>query len=307
MNIIVPISVGDSAIKAGTSIAEPATGETAWVSAGTYVVGDLRIRATTHRVYACVQGHTGRANLPEADTAYWLDKSPTQRFAPFDIYTTTAVNTTGSITYVLQVGFFNALSFYGLVGGNMVVTIRAAPGGAVIYTSTTELYSQAAGIYELLFSNTAQISRVVLKDLPINPNAELTVVINGGTGIPVALGMLNIGDYRRLIGQSAWGGTEYGASADPKSYSYIKFNDDGTSVIKRRGFATDMRGTVMLPMEEASNALDLVQRVLDIPVSCIASDASGYDYLNVFGLISGSMTATSVIHADFTYQVKGFI
>jgi len=307
MNIIVPITIVDSAIKAGTSIAEPATGETAWVSSGTYVVGDLRIRATTHRVYACVQGHTGRAALPEVDSAFWLDKSPTQRYAPFDIYTTTAVNTTGSITYVLQVGFFNALSFYGLVGGSLVATIRAAPGGAVLYTSTTELFSQAPGIYELLFTNTAQIARVVLRDLPISPTAELTVVVNGGTGIPVGLGMLNIGDYRQLVGQSALGGTQYGASADPKSYSYIKFNEDGTSVIKRRGSSTDMRGTVLLDVVEASSAVDLVQRVLDIPVSCIATDERGYDYLNVFGLISGSMVATGPAHAEFSFQVKGFI
>lgn len=125
MNILVPIPITDSMLLAGTTIAEPAPGETAWVSGATHVVDDLRIRATTHRVYACMQAHTGRAQLPENDPAFWKDKEPTQRFAPFDAYTTTAAKTTGSLTYVLQPGFFNALSFYGLVGASLTVIGRA--------------------------------------------------------------------------------------------------------------------------------------------------------------------------------------
>lgn len=307
MNIILPITVTAAMLQSGTTIAEPAPGETAWVASATYAVGDLRIRATTHRVYSCVQGHTGRTALPESDAAYWLDKEPTQRHAPFDVYTTTAAKTTGSLTYVLQPGFFNALSFYGLIGASLAVTVKDAPGGTAIYSKTVELYAQAAGLYELLFSPLRQITRIVLSDIPISPSAELTIVVNAGAGLPVALGMANVGDYRRVIGASAWGGTEYGASADPKSYSYIKFFDDGTSLIKRRGSATDMRGSVLLPAEEAASAVDLVQQVLDVPVSCVATDAAGYDYLNVFGLLSGSMTAATHNTANFAFSVKGFL
>jgi hypothetical protein len=307
MNIILPLTITDAMIKSGTTIAEPASGETAWVASGTYAVGDLRIRATTHRVYACVQAHTGRAALPEVDSAYWLDAGPTQRFAPFDVYTTTAAKTTSSLTYVLQPGFFNALSFYGLVGASLAITVKDAPGGAVLYSRSVELFAQAAGLYELLFAPLRQINRIVLSEIPIGPTAELTITVTAATGQPVALGMVNVGDYRRLIGQAEWGGTEYGASADPKSYSYIRFFEDGSSLIKRRGSATDMRGTVVLPADEAAAAVDLVQLVLDVPVSCVATDAQGYDYLNVFGLISGSMTAAGPSHANFAFTVKGFL
>ena len=54
MNIITPITVTAAMIGGATTIAEPAAGETAWVSAGTYALGDLRIRTSTHRVYKCV-------------------------------------------------------------------------------------------------------------------------------------------------------------------------------------------------------------------------------------------------------------
>lgn len=307
MNILVPLTITSSMISAGTSIAEPAAGETAWVSAGTYVLGDRRIRTTTHRVYECVQAHTGRTALPEADSAYWLDIAPTQRYAPFDIYTSTAATGTTSITYVMQVGFFNAISFYGLVGATLSVTVKDAPAGTVLYTSATDLYAQATGLYELLFSPLRQISRVVLKNLPISPTAEVTIVVSGASGAAVGIGMINIGDYRPLVSNGIWGGTQYGASADPKSYSYIKYFDDGTVQIQRRGATTDLSCEVVMPASDAAAAIDLVQSVLDVPVSCVATDVEGFDYLNVFGLISGSLSAAGPTHASFNFSVKGMI
>lgn len=308
MNILVPLTITSAMIGAGTTIAEPdvAGGEVAWNAATNYTVGTVAIRTTTHRKYRnAIPGVD--AGLPESTPARWLDIGPTNRYAPFDIYTNTATTGTTSFTYVLSPGFFNALSFYGLVGSTLTVTIKDAPGGTVIYTSTTELFAPAAGLYEYLFSPLRQISRVVLKALPISPTAELTVTVAGGTGNPVALGMLNIGNLRSLIASGLFGGTEYGASAEPKSYSYIKYFDDGTTQIVRRGATIDMRGNVFMPAGDATAAVDLVQSVLDVPVSCIATDAAGYDYLNVFGLVSGSAEASGPTHANFSYSVKGFI
>lgn len=307
MNILLPITITEAMIVTGTTIAEPAPGEVAWVSAGTYSVGDLRIRATTHRVYKCVQAHTGRTALPEADAAYWQDWEPTQRHAPFDPYTTTATKTTGSITFVLQPGFFNSLSIYGAQGSAVDVTVKDAPGAATIFSYTGDLFEQAAGLYELLFSPLRQLTKLVLRNIPISPTAELTVTISAGTGNPVALGMLNVGDFRPLIGDSTFGGTEYGAGAQPKTYSYIKFYEDGTLEVKRRGSATDLRGSCVIPQEQADAAVSLVQQVLDVPVTCVATTAAGYDYLNVFGLLSGSAKAEGPAHARFDYEVQGMI
>ena len=115
MKILTPLAITDAMILAGTTVAEPAAGETAWVSGANYVVGDLRIRVSTHRVYRCAVAHTGSTTPPETDTTRWVEEGPTQRWAPFDNYTNTAATGTTSLTYVLQTGFANALALYGLV------------------------------------------------------------------------------------------------------------------------------------------------------------------------------------------------
>jgi len=308
MNILVPTDITTAMLLAGTTVAEPAAGETAWVSAGTYALGDFRIRSTTHRIYKCVQAHTGRTALPEADSAYWSNYAPTQRFAPFDPYISTGATGTTSMTYVVQPGFFNALSLYGLVGGAISISIKDAPGGSTLYSNPDiDLFYQATGLYELLFTPLMQRDKLVLTDLPVCPTAEITLTITAASGDPVGLGMCNLGDYRAVIGDAVWGGTQYGAAAEPKTFSYIKFFEDGSAEIKRRGSATDLRGSVIMPADAAEYALATVQQVLDKPVSCIAANVPGYGYLNTVGLISGVVSADTSGSAKFAYSVKGFM
>lgn len=304
MNILTPLTITDAMILAGTTVAEPDASETAWVSAGAYSLGQERIRSTTHKVYECVQASTGRTALPEVDAAYWLEKRPTKRWAPFDSYTSTAASGTTSMTYVLQPGYFNALGMYGLVGTSAAITVKDAPGGATIYSNTVSLLENPLGWWEFLFLPVRQISKIILTNIPIRPTAELTITLTGAT---VEVGMINVGDYKSLIGDGEWGGTQYGASAEPVSYSYIKTNADGTTTIVRRNAATSMRASVVLPRAQADAALACVQQVLDVPVSWVATDAAGYTGLNVFGLGSGSLSYDSFNIATLDLSVKGMI
>ena len=304
MNILTPLTITDAMILAGTTIAEPDASETAWVSAGTYSLGQERIRSTTHKVYECVQASTGRTALPEVDTAYWLEKRPTKRWAPFDSYTSTAATGTTSMTYVLQPGYFNALGMYGLVGTSAAITVKDEPGGATIYSNTVSLLEDPTGWWEFLFLPVRQISKIILTNIPIRPTAELTITLTGAT---VEVGMINVGDYKSLIGDGDWGGTQYGASAEPVSYSYIKTNADGTTTIVRRNAATSMRASIILPRDQADYALACVQDVLDVPVSWVATDANGFTGLNVFGLGSGSLSYDSFNIATLDLSVKGMI
>ena len=304
MNILTPLTITDAMILAGTTIAEPDASETAWVSAGTYTVGQERIRTTTHKVYECVQASSGRTALPEVDTAYWLEKRPTLRHAPFDIYKSTAAIAATSLTYVLQPGYFNAISMYGLVGTTADITVKDAPGGATIYSNTVSLLEDALGWWEFLFLPTKQIEKLILTGIPIRPAAEITITLTGAT---CAVGMINVGDYKSLMGDGAWGGTQYGAKAEPVSYSYIKTNADGTTTIVRRNAATSMRASVVLPRDQADYALACIQEVLDNPVSWVATNSTGFDGLNVFGLGSGSLSYDSFNIATLDINVKGMI
>ena len=304
MKIIVPIPVTDAMILAGTTVAEPAAGETAWTSGGTYAIGDLRIRSTTHKAYACVQAHSGRTALPEVDAAYWLEKSPTQRWAPFDTYASTRMVQAGPISYVLKPGYFNAVALYGLSGNTATVTVHDTPGGSVIYTETKSLYADPAGWYEYLFGRQRPVDKLLFTDIPIRPTATVTITL---AGTAVELGMIVVGDYRSLLDDAQWGGTEQGARAEPVTYSYIKTEDDGTVTIKRRHAATSMRASVIMPREFGDQAVAAVQEVLDTPTAWIATDAAGFTSLNVFGLGSASLDYTSSVHARMDVTVKGLI
>jgi hypothetical protein len=304
MNILTPLTITADMIAAGTTVAEPAPGETAWVSGAAYAVGDRRIRTSTHMVYACVQAHSGRTALPEVDGAYWLAEGPTQRWAPFDQYSSTAATGATSMTYVLQPGYFNAVALFGLTGTAVSVTVRDAPGGTVVFAREASLYDDPAGWWEFLFLPAKAISKLLLTGIPIRPAAELTITV---TGSAVGIGMIAVGDYRSLISEGGFGGTMRGASAEPVTYSYIKTDDDGTTRIKRRSRATSMRASVFLPRRDADYALASIQEVLDVPVVWVATDTAGFDGLSVFGLGSASVIYESAEHARINLVIKGMI
>lgn len=307
MKILFPTTITAAMIKAGTSIAEPdlTIGESLWVSAGTFALAAEKIY--NHKTFICVQAHTGRTTTPDLDAAYWLEnkRKPSNLWAPFDYYTDTPATAIGTGTYVFEPGFFTGISLYGLAGSNIAVTVKHATGGAVTFSYADQLVDPAIGLYELLFMPLRQRTKLKLSDIPISPTAELTITVTGPAA--VGIGMINIGHWRTIIGLANWGGVQYGASADPKTYSYIKFYEDGTSEIKRRGKATDMRGSVVMPAASADYANQLVQSVLDVPVSIVCTDAAGYDYLNIFGLIGGSIKADTHGTTSFDYNVKGFL
>ena len=308
MNIIIPTPITAAMIGAGTTIAEPSASETAWASATAYAVGDVRIRAATHRKYRCAAAHTSAASpAPEDDPTRWLDIGPTDRWAPFDRYTNTRAIGTTSLAYVLNPGYVNALALYGLIGAQYSITIKDAPAGATIYSKTGFLTQDPQGWYEYLFVAQPAVDKLVLQNLPIRPTAEITITITAATGQPVGVGMIVVGDFVPLVGDTAeWGGVQYGASAEPVTYSYINTDAYGNTTIVRRHAATNMRCTVMMPRQFADAALQRLQSVLDQPVACIATTSQGYDGLNVFGLISTSPVSYDSFNiASIDIQVKG--
>lgn len=308
MNYLKPYTVTD-AMLSSTTVAEPASGEVAWVSGAAYTAGDEVIRTTTHRRYIASQTHTGRTTAPELDAPYWNDVGPTKRWTPFDQYTSTAATDVTSISYVLTPGYFNALALYGLTGADLHIVLKDAPGGAVLYEHEGPLTEDPAGWYEYLFVAPKVLTQFNVSGLPIRPSAELTVTVTAATGQPVGIGMLVLGDLVSLVGDLAdFGGTEYGATAEPVSYSYIKTDDFGETTIVRRSAATSMTAKIVLPAKNADDALRLIQDVLDVPVAWIALPGNPkYKGLNVFGLGSARVAYENYSIARIDLTVKGMI
>ena len=304
MNILIPVAV--STLTSST-IAEPDTGEAAWTSAGTYALGDQVVLTATHRIYECIQAHSGRTASPSADPLYWQDVGPTNRWAPFDSYVSTAATATTSASWVLSPGFFDALALYGLAGTQLDIEVLDGPGGAELYADTVDLYEPALGLYEYLFGQIRQRDRIVVTGIPLHPTAQLTLTVSGGTGDKVALGMLAIGQFRKLAPSESWGGTQAGASVEPVTYSRISTDEFGTTTIVRRTAATGMRAEVVMPIADCNYALRLVQQVLDVPVAWIASTEDRLAGLNVFGLGSASLAYVDGATARMSLTIKGLI
>ena len=186
--ILAPVEITDAVLDSST-VAEPAAGETAWVSAGTYAVGDQRIRATTHRIYSCILAHTGITTLPEDDLTRWKDIGPDLRWAMFDGTVSTDTTATATLTVVLSPGFFNAIALYKLTGSHITVTVKDEPGGTTIYTYDDDLYEPFPDWYEWLFAPYRDRDRLILRDIVPYMDAELTITVTAAPAAAVGIGM----------------------------------------------------------------------------------------------------------------------
>lgn len=300
MNIITPITI--SSFTTSLAVEDPTT---VWASY-TAAVGDYRHVVATHRVYKCAVAGTSSIS-PELDPTRWVDVRPTNKWAPFDIYTSTAATATTSISYTLTPGYFNAVALYGLTGAQYSLTLKDATGGTVIWSESDYLLEPPTGWYDYLFGTPKPLTKLVFSELPIRPAAELTITITAASGQPVGIGMIVCGDMVSLAGNGEWGGTQYGASAEPVTYSYIKTADDGTTTIVRRHAGTNLNVNIMMPRDQADSVLASVQRVLDTPVAWVATDVAGYAGLTTFGIGSGKMSYDSFGIATLSISVKGLV
>lgn len=305
--VMAPVMITPTMIMAGTTVPEPNTagGEVAWVASAAYVAGDER--TSSGSVWICRADHTGRTALPEVDGEYWLRLGPTDRMAAFDDYTSTKAKGTGTLTYVVKPGFFGAVRVYGLKGDSCTITVKDEPAGTVVKTQTFDLFSQAAGFYELLFTVLPPVEVVGLDGLPILPEAELTVAVQAAGGGAVEVGDIKVGDWRQLIGDSAWGGTDYGASAERKSYTYRAYAADGTYSTIKRSASRDVSCRIKLDGEQALYADAVLGEIMDIAVPFEASGLARYGYLNTLGFVSGAISPDSYNAATINLTIKGNI
>lgn len=311
-SVLIPLQIVSSMILPGTTIAEPdvSLGESLWVSGGTYEVDDEKV--SDHIVWSCVQDHTGRTIKPTDGDGYWLKKRPSNLFAPFDQYISTPAKATGSLTYLMQPGFYTDVSVYGATGDRVVMEAYESPEALAgdeepMATVDEDLWEQAIGLYELLFSPLGRRSKVQLDNIPLSPTGVLKVTISADPAAQVSMGSLIIGEWRSLVGSSPQGGTEFGAECEPKSFSYIKSYDDGTFEIKRRHSATDLNFSIVMDADQAEYVVATVQQIQDMPVAIRATNVPGYGYLNTVGLVSCVVRAKNTKEATGSVRVKGVI
>lgn len=315
LSVLVPLDVTNtggvlsSVTAAGVALAEDTN--PAWASGTTYAAGARVYLLSTHRVYESVQaGNLGKdpslpANQYNASgvATWWIDIGPTNKYAMFDGLITSQTATASPLVITLTPGSFNGFALFGIDADSFSVTVKDAPGGNVIYSEpTTPLEgSMPPDYYEYFFDlRFKPLRQLIRSNLEPYGSSEITLTLNKGSG-QVKLGMFAIGDLRPM------GIPQRDAKVEPQDFSYFKQDAFGNSTVKKRANATGMSISCVMGIDEAGTVLDTVKEVLGTPVVVVGSTKTMYEWLTVFGLISGSMTPNPYPYVTLSITVKGFI
>ncbi len=302
LTVLFPKTIGDAQFTA-CSVAEPdtAAGEVAWVSGGTYLEGDRRIRSTTHKVYECVVAVTGSAVPPEDDAINWEEVGPTNKWAWNDLYTDTVSLAASPFSVTVTPGTTTALKLRGLVGNFLQVHCKDAPGGTTYHDETygLEEYSGPDIMWEWYFGETRQLDEFLLTGLYPHPTCEITITISATSG-QVGLGRASFGNLESL------GLAETNFTAKPRTFAQIKVHERfGTVTIKPGRNAVDLSGSSVVPASQANAAASTIKRLLGVPVEIIPSLLTAYNYLSTLALVEADITPMDGLQARLNIKAQG--
>ena len=180
--------------------------------------------------------------------------------------------------------------------------MRDAPGGNLIYNEqNVSLESTApADYYEYFFERFKPLTQLIRTSMEPYANSEIIIKLNKGSG-EVKVGMVAIGDLRPV------GVPQREVQVEPQDFSYVRQDAFGNTVIKRRASATGMRIRTVMDLDDAGVVRDFIKDVLGVPVVVVGSQAPGFEWLTVFGLITGSISPVPYPYATLELTVKGLI
>lgn len=226
MKVIPPISISPFS----STINEPDTGEVAWMSGGTYGVGDVRILTSTHRKYECTVAVTGSTVPPNQDNANWRDAGPTNKYAMFDIRNSAQTIAAGAALVVeIEPGRrINGIGLRNLYGSS--VRIQMSVAGVPIHDDTINLLLRNTTTWTQYFYGQFRVLKALARfNLPMSTGARLKITIQPTAGFAkcgaIVVGMAE--DLGTIIDEPSSG-----------QLSLSKINrdeiDGTTSFVKRR-------------------------------------------------------------------------
>ena len=273
MSIIKPNVLTDAMLSSSTALEADWP---AWSAATAYAAGAKVIRTATHRIYQrLIAGTT--ATAPELDTTNWLDIAPTNRWAMFDSAVGTVTSVAGNLTVVLRPGAVGGLALLELVGKQVVITMKTAPGGAVIYSKTVVLDgTMIASFYDWFYEDFAQLTDLVLTDLLVHfVSNELTVAITGSS--TVSCGVCKMGEVLQI------GQTQAGASVGIVDFSKKTADAFGNYSITKRAFSKRSDLKLVTEAGQFNRIFRALAAIRSTPCIFIGTEAPGYEPLIVYG------------------------
>lgn len=312
-SILVPVDVIGSGLfmsARANGVALPEDNSPVWAAGTTYAEGDRVHLPGTHRVYESVKdGNTGKDPSQPINqynaagiATWWIDLGTTNKYAMFDTLVSTPTSAASPLEITMLPGAFNGFALFGLDADSYSVEVIDTASGATIYSEpVTALDSSTPGDYYEYFFERAKPQRQLIRT-GIEPydTAQIKLTLYKATG-DVKLGMFALGDLRPV------GIPQRDVSVEPQDFSYFKQDAFGNSTVQKRANATGMTITTKMDKADAGVVLDTVKEVLGTPVVVVGSEAPGFAWLTVFGLVSARMSPADFPFATLNITVKGFI
>ncbi|ATQ77905.1 hypothetical protein CR152_27930 [Massilia violaceinigra] len=298
MKVIKPTTI-TTAMLTSSTVAEPAAGEVAWNAATAYALGAVVIRTSTHMKYERAVAGTS-ATAPESDPTNWLPAGPTLRWGMFDRKIGTATTAATSITVVTQPGAVSGLGMLELVGRQVVVTLKNAPGGTTVYSRTVNLDGTlVTSVYDWFFMDFEQLTDFVLTDLPQHyASCELTVTITSTT--PVSVGVLQVGQVLAI------GRTIGGSTVGIIDYSRKERDRFGNFDVVEGDFSKRNSLQVLTAASEFNKIFRSLASLRAIPCIYIGADQIGYEPMINYGFYKDfSMVVAYPQHHLCNLEIEG--
>ncbi len=302
MIVIKPIKITDS-IFTNSTVAEPDTGETTW-AAGTYNLGDRRIKTETHKIYE-VTADPSTADDPvgvnqgvNATPPTWVQVQATNKWALFDevISTTTKEDTT--LTVVLNPNqLYNAVAAFNLID---VTSVNVSMNnGSEVYSHDVDMndFSLVDDWYDYFFTPVDRKTEFSLLDLPPIPSATLTLTAIGSS-------TMEFGEF--VVGtQANLGEAVFGSGFALKDFSDFKEDSFGNVQYTPRADYKLVNFDIGIQKERLGYAYRTLKSLKGIPAVWVGS-ATENDETLVYGYYrDNNLNYTTPTICDMTIQIRG--
>lgn len=302
--IVNPIKVTDGMVHVtGTPQTNvPENDHPVWSASTTYALNQRVINTTTHKIYESLQSGNLNKN-PLTEQLWWIEVSPTNRWAVFDTSVSTATSQANNITYTLEPGqVVNTIAALNLNNATAInITMYSDVSGSteIVYEKNVDLSALPTGAdwWAWFYSARTIPTQDIQTDLPSYGDAVIKFELLGG--VDLSMGVLLLGQQR-----SFGLGVQLGARVGIQDYSRKETNDFGDTVLVRRAFAKRANFNLLIEKAEVDQFQQFLTDVRATP--CLWIGSNEYESTTLFGFYKNFEALISYPeHADFELEIEG--
>lgn len=296
LKVIKSISMTD-AMLVGTNV--PETEHPTYNAGATYASGARVI--LNHKIYESVQdGNTGKD--PLTTDGWWSRVSPTNRWKPFDLSSTTRLQLTGPAYYEIKPNTAVSAVMFIDCDGLSSIRVRLIEDGVTHYDSSHLMRPtpSTSSWYAWTFEQRAPRSRLVVQDLPARPRATLRVDFE----ITASAGYIGTLAFGRayVLGE----GVQYGARVGVQDFSRKERNEYGEMELIRRGNAKTMSLQISVDNKKLDSTDMLLSSLTGTP--CLWIGTSRFSALSLWGVFTNwNYTVAYYDQTDLSVEVEEFV